>query len=48
MKKFIIFAILLSVVGILQGCTCNCRQDPTLEANRSLVVPKNFGNMPTK
>jgi len=46
MKKLVLFTLLLAVVGVLQGCACDCKQDPALEENRSLVVPKNFGNMP--
>ncbi|MCQ2562214.1 MAG: hypothetical protein MJ158_01185 [Alphaproteobacteria bacterium] len=45
MKKIITLCLLISTV-FLFGCSCKCSQEPVLQANKTLIVPPNFGKMP--
>ncbi|MBO4672110.1 MAG: hypothetical protein J5608_00460 [Alphaproteobacteria bacterium] len=45
MKKFVLFGLLVVVLGALSAC-CSCETEPIVEQNHKLIVPPHFGQMP--
>jgi len=47
MKNIMMAFGLILAVGVLAGCCPRCEVEPIVEQNQRLIVPPNFGAMPT-